>query len=97
MDAHHSTGMLPGFLNRSRILVGSEPRGAALKLKSIMADVKIEGRCRKLQKDLIDSKESFTTVLIEAKNKKTILCLKYCLCLVGTLKVSSDGLGSLRR
>lgn len=53
MDAHHSTGILPGFLNRSRILVGSEPRGAALKQKSIMAEVKMEGQCRKLQKVII--------------------------------------------
>ncbi len=44
MDAHHSTRILPGFLNKSRILEGSEPTGAALKLKSNMAEVKMEGQ-----------------------------------------------------
>lgn len=43
-SAYHSTGTFPGFSNMSRTLEGSVPRGAALKLKSNMAEVKTGGQ-----------------------------------------------------
>lgn len=52
MNTNHSTGILPVFLNMSRILEGSELSGAALKLKSTMAEVKTAGQRRRLQEVL---------------------------------------------
>lgn len=43
-SAYHSTRIFPVFSNMSRTFAGSAPRGAALKLKSNMAEVKMGGQ-----------------------------------------------------